>query len=90
MAGGWQTVTIEDVFLEEGPAGVVFYADQGGFEISHLNFVATGTPASEVGMAFVNAKTEDANRIRLTLNKPIQLPSWRGRRCSRFRTMARC
>ena len=25
-------------------------------------------------MAFVNAKTEDANHIRLTLNKPIQLP----------------
>ncbi len=74
VAGGWQTVTIEDVFLEEGPAGVVFYADQGGFEISHLNFVATGTPASAVGMAFVNAKTEDANHIRLTLNKPIQLP----------------
>ena len=74
VAGGWQTVTIQDVFLEEGPAGLTFYADQGGFEISHLNFVSTGTPASQVGMGFVNAKTEDANHIRLTLNKPIQLP----------------
>lgn len=72
--GGWQTVTIEDVFLEEGPVGLKFYADQGGFEISHFNFVFTGTPAEEVTMAFVNAKTVDAQHVLLTLNKPIQFP----------------
>ena len=74
VPGGWQTVTIEDVFLEQGPVGLILYADQGGFEISHLDFSFTGTPAEEVGMAFVNAKTMDAEHVRLTLNKPIQLP----------------
>ena len=91
VAGGWQTVTIEDVFLEEGPAGLTFYADQGGFEISHLNFVSTGTPASRWAWAFVNAKTEDANHIRLDPEQahPASLRGGAGSR-SRCRTMGRC
>ena len=69
---------------------VTFYADQGGFEISHLNFVSTGTPASEVGLGFVNAKTEDANHIRLTLNKPFSFLSSRGRERSHYRMTGKC
>ena len=71
---GWQTVTIEDVFLEEGPVGLVLWADEGGFDLTHLKFSFTGTPAAQVGMGFVNAKTEDAQHVKLTLNKPLQLP----------------
>lgn len=74
LPGGWQTVTIEDVYLEEGPAGLTLWADAGGFEISYLDFSFTGTPASQVEMGFVNAKTEDAQHVKLTLNKTIQLP----------------
>ena len=74
LPGSWQTVTIEDVYLEEGTQGLYFFADEGGFEVSHLNFTFTGITASDVGMDFVNAKTLDARHVRLTLNKPIQLP----------------
>ena len=74
IPGGWQTVTIEDVYLEEGPVGLSFWADQGGFEMSYLDFSFTGTPASQVAMDVVNAKTEDAQHVALTLNKTLQLP----------------
>ena len=74
LPGGWQTVTIEDVYLEEGPVGLTFRADEGGFEVSHFDISFTGTPASQVDMGFVNAKTLASQSVQLTLNKPLQLP----------------
>ncbi|MCH1581899.1 MAG: cellulase family glycosylhydrolase [Flavobacteriales bacterium] len=74
IPGGWQTVTVEDVYLEAGPVGLVFWADAGGFEVSHFDFSFTGTPASEVDFSLVNAKTQGPHHVAVTLNKPMQLP----------------
>ena len=52
LPGGWQTVTIEDVYLEEGPVGLTFRADEGGFEVSHFDISFTGTPALSSGHGF--------------------------------------
>ncbi|MBL6645840.1 MAG: cellulase family glycosylhydrolase [Flavobacteriales bacterium] len=74
IPGGWQTITVEDVYLEAGPVGLVFWADAGGFEVSHFDFSFTGTPASEVDFSLVNAKTQGPHHVAVTLNKPMQLP----------------
>ena len=74
IPGGWQTVTVEDVYLEEGPAGLIFWADEGGFEVSHFDFSFTGTLAAEVDLSLVNAKTMGPQQVAVTLNKPLQLP----------------
>ena len=74
IPGGWQTVTVEDVYLEEGPVGLVFWADEGGFEVSHFDFSFTGTPAADVDLNMVNAKTLGPQQVAVTLNKPLQLP----------------
>ncbi len=74
IPGGWQTVTVEDVYFDEGPVGLVFWADEGGFEVSHFDFSFTGTPASEVDLSLVNAKTLGPQQVAVTLNKPLQLP----------------
>ncbi len=74
IPGGWQTVTVEDVYLEEGPAGLIFWADEGGFEVSHFDFSFTGTLAAEVDLSLVNAKTMGPQQVAVTFNKPLQLP----------------
>ncbi|MCH1576426.1 MAG: cellulase family glycosylhydrolase [Flavobacteriales bacterium] len=74
IPGGWQTVTVEDVYLEEGPVGLVFWADEGGFEVSHFDFSFTGTLAADVDLSLVNAKTRGPQQVAVTLNKPLQLP----------------
>jgi hypothetical protein len=71
IPGGWQTVTVEDVYLEEGPAGLIFWADEGGFEVSHFDFSFTGTLAAEVDLSLVNAKTLGPQSVAVTLNKPL-------------------
>ena len=52
----------------------MFWADEGGFEVSHFDFSFTGTPASEVDLSLVNAKTLGPQQVAVTLNKPLQLP----------------
>jgi len=74
LPGGWQTVTIEDVYLQEGPVGLVFWADAGGFEVSHFDVSFTGTTAAAVDMGVVNGKTLGPQQVALTLNKPMVQP----------------
>lgn len=73
-ASNWSTLTIEDVLLMEGVQTVRFQADQSGFNVGSFDFTFTGIPADEVDMAYLTARTLNANQIALTLNKPISQP----------------
>ena len=69
----WQTITIQDVILDETDQKLRFYMDRDGFNLSSMKFIA-GPATSSLPTTFLSAFTIDANTIQLTINKSMSSP----------------
>lgn len=66
----WQTITIQDVILDESDTKLRFYMDRDGFNLSSMEFIP-GPATTTVPAAFLSAFTLDESTIQLTLNKTL-------------------
>jgi hypothetical protein len=76
-SGGWEnwtTILVEDVILYEGESTLAFYMNQAGFNLSSFDFLYSGISPADAAHAFVSAQTLNNNQIKMSVNKPIQVP----------------
>ena len=66
----WQTVLMEDIILDTEDQKLIFFADQGGFNVSAIHFEAIG-PTNEVAFQVVAGITLSDQMIRVDLNKRV-------------------
>lgn len=69
----WQTITIQDVILDESDTKLRFYMDRDGFNLSSMEFIP-GPATNSVPTVFLSAFTLDESNIQLTLNKALSSP----------------
>lgn len=69
----WQTITIQDVILDEADTKLRFYMERDGFNLSSMEFIP-GPATSSVPTAFLSAFTLDENTVQLTINKSLSSP----------------
>ncbi|MDX1908353.1 MAG: carbohydrate-binding protein [Bacteroidia bacterium] len=69
----WQNINQSGIILTEGRHKLRVQVRQGGFNLSSLGFVLSGTTAS-VPASFLSGVTADAYQVDLNLNKPMAAP----------------
>ena len=72
--GGWQewvSVDHSNIILTEADTKVRFYVAEAGFNLSSLEFTATGVAPASLPTTFISAETVNEQRIQLNVNKPL-------------------
>lgn len=71
--GGWQdweTMVIGEVIMDEEDRKLVFYTDQGGFNLSTITFEELGA-STEIDLGLLNGQTTSNQKIQMDFNKRL-------------------
>ncbi|NNE26841.1 MAG: carbohydrate-binding protein, partial [Saprospiraceae bacterium] len=69
----WTNVVVPDVMLDTSDSKFRIYIDEGGFNLSSLEFIETGS-SQNIATRITNSKTHNSSTIQVDLNKPLTTP----------------